>query len=73
MMLVNKMDEQTEKEEDIGYSDIKMMLDDIYGEFEELAKEAAHAKKERKEEIDEIMSQFYYDLLDAANTIGEVE
>jgi len=67
------MDDQTEKEEDLGYSDIKIMLDDIYEKFEELAKEAAHAKKERKEEIDKIMSQFYWDLLDAANTVGEVE
>ena len=65
------MSEQTEKEEDIGYSDIQMLLDDIYDKFEELAEEATHAKEERKEEIEEIMSHFYWDLLDAMKTIDE--
>jgi len=73
MRRVEKMSEQNKKEENLGYPDIQMLLDDIYDKFEELAKEAIHAKEERKEEIDEIMSHFYYDLLDAANTIGEVD
>ena len=67
------MSEQNKKEENLGYSDIQILLDDIYDKFEELAEEATHAKEERKEEIDEIMSHFYYDLLDAAKTIGEVD
>jgi len=67
------MSEQNKKEENLGYPDIQILLDDIYDKFEELAEEAAHAKEERKEEIDEIMSHFYYDLLDAAKTIGEVD
>jgi len=59
------------EEEDLGYSDIKMILDDIYDKFEELAEEATHAEGERKEEIDEIMSHFYWDLYEAEKTISE--
>jgi len=68
-----KMEKQTKliEEENIGYFDIETLLDDIYDKFEKLAEEATHAEKERKKGIDEIMSHFYWDILDAAKTIGE--
>ena len=73
MKRAEKMSEQNKKEENLGYPDIQILLDDIYDKFDELVEEATHAKEERKEEIDEIMSHFYWDLLDAAKTIGEVD
>jgi len=59
------------EEENSSYSDIRMMLDELYGKFEDLAEEFEYSSQERKEKIDMIMSQFYWDLLDAEKTIDE--
>ena len=59
------------EEENSSYFDIRMLLDELYGKFEDLAEEFEYSSQERKEKIDMIMSQFYWDLLDAEKTIDE--
>ena len=59
------------EEENSSYSDIRIMLDELYGKFEDLAEEFNHSAQGRKEKIDMIMSQFYWDLLEAEKTIDE--
>ena len=59
------------EEEDSSYYDIRMLLDELYSKFEELVEESKSTTKERKMEIEEIMEQFNWDLLDAMKTLDE--
>ena len=59
------------EEEESSYYDIRMLLDELYSKFEELVEESKSATKERKMEIEEIMEQFNWDLLDAMKTLDE--
>lgn len=70
---VIEMGKQTKliEEENENYFDIRTILDEIYSKFEELAEESKNAPEERKKDIEEIMGQFYWDLLDATKTIDE--
>jgi len=71
--MVSEMGKQAKliEEENSSYYDIRVLLDELYSKFEELAEESKSATEKRKRKIEEIMEQFNLDLLDAAKTIEE--